>query len=180
MKYDSSRVQFPVYVQPKLNGIRALVNLNTGTVQSRRGEFWQPAMVKRFVQDLQRFPDLKYPVVDGEFYVHGWSLQRIAAAMTVIREQPTEDSLLMEYHIYDCVGPKAYNERHIETGLSFVSVHSVDTLKVYTHADLDAAHNRWLSQGYEGSMIRIPSAPYIHNKTEALISARSGKISRSW
>ena len=45
---------------------------------------------------------------DGELYVHGWTFQRIIAAV----KKKREDTDLLEYHIYDSPHPTlAFEER---------------------------------------------------------------------
>ena len=77
--YEPHRVTYPCYVQPKLNGIRALYQ--NGNFQSRDQLPFPPGLLNHLSSPLQSAFDPSV-ILDGELYVHGWPLQRINAAVT--------------------------------------------------------------------------------------------------
>lgn len=83
----SHDIIYPCYVQPKLDGLRCLVTFDNGTpVFNSRGNKTYPIQgvvvdqVKILVEGLSDsiFKDRK-PMLDGELYIHGLSLQKIGA-----------------------------------------------------------------------------------------------------
>jgi len=107
--YEPRRVTYPCYLQPKLNGIRALYQ--GGHFQSRDQLPFPNGLLSHLAEPLLRLfgPEV---ILDGELYVHGWPLQRINAAVTPVRQQPTEDTLKVEYHVFDVVDfEKSFEER---------------------------------------------------------------------
>lgn len=107
--------------------------------------------------------------MDGELYHHGWPLQRINGAVTPIRQEPNEDTLQIEYHVFDVVDfNKSFSERfqtarsliHFKNGVSPIPIKVVATgiAKDALSADLEYAN--FVSQGYEGMMYRIGDCPY--------------------
>ena len=107
--YEPHRVTWPCYVQPKLNGIRALYQ--AGQFQSRDELPFPPGLLDHLAKTLLKIfgPEV---ILDGELYKHGWPLQRINAAVTPVRQKPTEDTLQVEYHVFDVVDyNKSFKDR---------------------------------------------------------------------
>ena len=127
-------------------------------------------MVERFWKTLETDFDCD-TIFDGEFYRHGWKLQQISEAMTVVREEPIEATYEVKYHIFDRISLKPQSQRIL---LPFESqyVEAPATQKVYSAQDLDKYHYRYLEEGYEGSIIRLGGAPYIHGLTSALLKRK--------
>lgn len=161
---------FPCYVQPKLNGIRALCQ--AGIFQSRDEKIWNLNVLQHLDNELDTIQNLLgATILDGELYVHGWRLQRINSAVAVNRLSPTEDTPHVSFHVFDVVNP----------ALDFWT-RSVDILRTIHNADLphiravqtDHAHSRdevdryfhhYTSLGYEGIMLR-PDGPYEFGEHE--------------
>ena len=107
--YEPHRVTYPCYVQPKLNGIRALYQ--NGRFQSRDEIPYGQSLLAHLAAPLASCFGAEV-ILDGELYVHGWPLQRINAAVTPVRQHPTEDTLKVEYHVFDVVDfRKSFDQR---------------------------------------------------------------------
>lgn len=155
---------YPAFVQPKLNGIRGLYQ--HGKFQSRGEKFWRDDFVEHIVAELRSL-DLGDLILDGEFYVHGWKLQRINSAMGVnnLKKGPSEDTRKMEFHVFDVVDDKKkFSERWLET-MSQINEASLVYVKVVpTEKADDAVFNTdqfksYVFFGYEGIILR-PDGPY--------------------
>lgn len=165
-KHEPHRVTFPCYVQPKLNGIRALYQ--AGRFQSRDEQAFPSGLLDHLTKPLQ---DVFQPsiILDGELYYHGWPLQRINAAVTPVRQEPTEDTIQVQYHIFDIVDfTKSFIVRLGEhclagDGLNYKFVHTVYALSE-PHAN--GWYVDWVSKGYEGMMYRLGDCPYTVPKME--------------
>lgn len=160
--YDPKLLVFPCYVQPKLNGIRAV--WNGKSLRSRDGKKFSPNVLPHIYKALASLGD---EVLDGELYVHGWSLQRINSACAVKRVKPNHDSPKIEYHVFDVLKNYDFVCRHdYLKELSYVSFdplcyypgHSIDNMD-----QLQILYALWINEGYEGVILRTPQSLYHQN-----------------
>ena len=169
--YAPHRVNFnqPVWLQYKLNGVRALSQ--GANFQSRDELPWDPSVLSHLSSYMREMFPLDW-VLDGELYVHGWSLQKINGAIAVNRNGAREDSCLVEYHIFDRVDWQApFDVRFVEMmrtklGLTFgnVPIKFVQTVKVLSNEQADAYYAYAIQNHYEGIMYRLGDCPYTHPK----------------
>lgn len=161
--YEPHRVTYPCYVQPKLNGIRALYQ--NGQFVSRDEQlFAEPVLRHLATPLLQVFgPEV---ILDGELYVHGWPLQRINAAVTPVRLQPTEDTVKVEYHVFDVVDfGRSFEERH-KLAQPLPGVWPVQTYYAAGEVTANELYAQFVASGYEGMMYRLGDCPYTVPKQE--------------
>ncbi len=158
--------KFPVVIQPKIDGIRALVELDGNTVQlkSRTGISFK--WLDHISQELFRFfPYLPRGVrLDGELYNHNPSFNQI---ISIVRRQktkhPKNDEIL--YYIYDLMIPetpteqryeilrKAFNSWVKDNGPSkYIRV--ILSTVVGSNEEIEEHHRKYVGMGYEGLMIR--------------------------
>lgn len=172
--YEPKRVTYPCYVQPKLNGIRAL--FQGGFFQSRDEVPFTPGLLDHLAKPLLKIfgPEI---ILDGELYVHGWPLQRINAAVTPVRQEPTEDTKLVEYHIFDVVDFKIefirrFDWQRLSWQAQMMSPNTgpikfVQTSQVCGEGEANSLYVHWVSLGYEGMMYRLGDCPYTVPKQMA-------------
>lgn len=154
-----SKINWPVMVQPKLDGRRCLGYRKDGQafLQSRGGD---PYFVQHVLDDLDAtLPDGRS--ADGELYIHGASRQYIGSLIT----RPREESVALEYWVYDfpwlderpVPNEKRYEELcHWHTahfGL-LQSVRIVPTELAYSEQEVINLHDHYVTRGYEGAIIR--------------------------
>jgi len=162
--YEPHRVTYPCYVQPKLNGIRALYQ--NGGFQSRDGIPFPVGLLRHLAEPL--LPTFAPEVIlDGELYVHGWPLQRINAAVTPVRQTPTEDTVQVEYHVFDVVDfERSFFDRiNIQTQIGHLRKAGGPVALVHTvHVGAEQLANQYYAQfvedKYEGMMYRLGDCPY--------------------
>lgn len=155
----SKYIKMPAYVQPKLDGVRALARKLDGkvTMWSRKGKLIDIPV--EIIKSLEEYLD-EGQETDGELYVHGWTFQRIVSAVKKYRD----DTALLQYHIYDCPDKKlGFHERFVE-GLTEGSM-SDNLIKVSTTLieELEEATEHLelaLQNDYEGLMVRNYSSTY--------------------
>lgn len=158
--------------QPKLNGVRCLVHFdkekNDIVFQSRTGlEYKTLSHLKKYLNNLlDTLPDNTY--LDGEIYVHTWPFERITSA--VKRDKPTEDSKLLEYHIYDCYckdntqetnGSRLDKLSKVKSKFRSSFLHLVPTGVLTKVSEIDKIHAELIKKGYEGLMLRFPEGRYL-------------------
>jgi ATP-dependent DNA ligase len=171
-RYD----KFPCYVQPKLNGVRALYQ--AGTFQSRDEKLWKPNVLRHLTDQLLPHFGTETPILDGELYVHGWRLQRINGAIAVNRNAPCEDTDKVEFHIFDTVQPgsmfrlRCMTLQEMFQGLDLPNIKLVPTALCPNRETLDVHFHALTAQGYEGVMLR-PNGPYEYGETPHGTTKRS-------
>jgi DNA ligase-1 len=172
-KVDSKPVDWTkkVYMQPKLDGVRCLIQLNDkGEVYaySRTGKPW--LNIDHILQDLKPSFDLNQDMIlDGELYNHDLRDDFEKIISLVRKQKPTaadraESKQLVQFHCYDYAnGSENYSTRMNNLVCSdFYSyyVKYVPTYLVNKHEEaLDLHHNAFLPDGYEGSILRL-DGPY--------------------
>lgn len=174
----STSIPYPCWVQPKLNGIRAL--WSQGRFQSRDEVPFPVATLAHINAQLIDLlgPDADDPsiILDGELYVHRWSLQRINAAVTPVRIEPTADSLLVQFHIFDRAHTSSFDyRRELLEGLKwkilqntvfrlgesiYPNLQIVSTVLCASAARADGVFCSFVEDGYEGLMYRLGDCPY--------------------
>jgi len=168
------KLTLPFYVQPKLNGVRALYH--QGIMQSRGlrdepGKVWNHEVVAQFIDPLLTACPFSW-LLDGELYCHGKSLQQINSAIAVKRLAKSSSTHEIHYHVFDIISTDSlhlsFHERAslLEELRAKLVIHQVQTVKVVptTLVDTpgldDELYAAYRSEGYEGLMYRLPLAPY--------------------
>lgn len=162
--------RFPCYVQPKLNGVRALYQRAAapgrcaGVFQSRDEKIWNTEVLQHLHNEFA-IVDMGDFILDGELYRHGWRLQRINGAVATNRSQPREDTHEVCFHVFDVVDPnRNFSDRWFEIYHGLVAaelprVKAVPTMLVQDREEMERSFHLYTSQGYEGIMLR-PDGPY--------------------
>ena len=164
----------------KLDGVRCLMYYKDGEVHtaSRGGEHYDystehirtnPSLVSLF----ERNPNI---ILDGELFRRFKSLQQISGAARM--EKNAYECDWLQYWIYDCYIPevKASNRikklEEIAEDYSIPIYHSskedelntsifiLEHIKVSGWNNIEAVHDTYVSEGFEGVVIRNPDKPY--------------------
>ena len=172
-KVDAKPVDWTnkVYMQPKLDGVRCLIQLNDkGEVYaySRTGKPW--LNIAHILEDLEYFFEIHPDVVlDGELYNHDLRDDFEKIISLVRKQKPTdqqrlEASELVQFHCYDYVETvmnESYSYRKDQLCTSDMYSECVKfvptTLVVEDQAQIQ--HQLNLDEGYEGSILRL-DGPY--------------------
>lgn len=161
-KVKSEKIDWEdAYVQPKLDGHRAL--FKDGTLYSRQGkELDLPHIVEAI--HAMGLSDLH---LDGELYLHGKTLQELSKLIKKHRPE----TLDLQYHIYDQVLQKPFRERILDLADYFSAERNnhpnlvaVPTRQSTSLENTMLFHTTYRDQGYEGTMLRFGSDPYLHGK----------------
>ena len=154
----------PVFIQPKLDGVRCLIQYDDGkvTAYSRTGKIWQN--IEHITLNLYRFFD-KHPnvILDGELYNHDFRNDFESIISMVRKQKPTTEDRSksrdnVQFHCYDIVDEtQSFQNRNkfIELTLpqSYCIKH-VNTMQVYGDNNAEHHHGLHLIDGYEGSIVR--------------------------
>jgi DNA ligase-1 len=165
--------------QPKLDGIRCLISRDS--MMSRNGK---PIVSCPHILDELRplFKNNPTLVLDGELYNHELRDNFNKIASLVSKKKVTADELketekTVEFHVYDVIGTTfTFSERAgwllSEEQLYTKSVVWVPSNRVYSVAQLDDEYAQYITEGFEGQMIRLPDALYQHKRSNALIKRK--------
>jgi DNA ligase-1 len=182
-RYDkhSSKIEFPCWIQPKLDGVRMIARKEDGmvTMWSRKGKAIDiPDKIN--AQLCEMLADGQ--CTDGELYVHGWTFQRIISAV----KKKRDDTDLLEYHIYDSPDPVLtfehriphYGGRYHSDLLHYGSASTefpthcqswqiigdriklVKTYSANSKEEFDLYESKIVKDGYEGMMARNQNSLY--------------------
>lgn len=170
----------------KIDGVRCLMYWDGKEIRtaSRGGGDYDPStsMIRNHPALIRYFEDHDHIILDGELYKHGKSLQQISGAA---RLEKTADSIdWIQYYVYDVIDlldpSRPFSSRLEELGFmeSTLPV-EFDPNKEYSGEDLRVQivphvlvkgwdnmlklHDQYVSEGFEGLVIRDPSRPYKPN-----------------
>lgn len=178
-KFDINRVDYsqPVYIQPKLDGIRCLFTAN-GAFSRNKKQFMN---LKHIEMALKPFFDQNPDVVlDGELYNHKLKRDFEKIVSLVRKQKPTEEDRrnaqhLIQFHVYDYFDGVQYDSYQIRnnnlttSNIYGPSVYYVPTYRVHKHEEaLNMHHDAFLSNGYEGSILRLDDV-YKHTRSYSLM-----------
>jgi len=139
--------------QRKLNGVRCIAEYKDQEVilTSRKGKQYVVPHIEDalYIQVFRHNPGI---ILDGELYIHDVELGDVTHAVANATEHPE-----LEYHAFDLVNENLEFEiRHqqleafeLESVLCCVDYESIND-----EAEMIAAHDKFVSYGYEGVMIR--------------------------
>jgi ATP-dependent DNA ligase len=167
------------YIQPKLNGRRArtvisadhyfLISSEANTLPSCRH------IEEQLDAAFEDFPSR--PRFDGELFVHGYKIQTLGSLISP-RVNLRVESQLIEFHIFDLYDLTIKQSDRI--GILDIlrdRLHKQPSLKVVeTHVaklnDLEQWLHRFMASGYEGIILRNPSALYTPTRTANMLKLK--------
>jgi ATP-dependent DNA ligase len=175
---EKSKVKFPLASQPKLDGIRALVK--SDGMWSRTGKLIvsAPHIFEALKPLFEENPDL---IFDGELYADKFANDFNAICSIVKKTKPTPQDLLdsanvIQYHIYDLPSHDGTFVERFKT-LSNMNLPAccviVPTEQVDNENDLTAYYEDYVTQGYEGQMLRVLDSLYESKRSKFLLKHKS-------
>jgi DNA ligase-1 len=150
-----SKVEFPVAIQPKLNGMRMLFDGQNGWSRGNK------EVIPEVIQHL-KFDTGGY-ILDGELMLPNNVL--LQESMKAIKKFRPELSPELLYHVYDIVDDSIpFSQRYqIITDLIMKApknVKIVKTVRAHDESQVSHLHQLFVKDGYEGTMIRDPQMKY--------------------
>lgn len=170
-KCQNSVLQKRMLNSRKLNGVRCMMKKEEERIKSvSRGGKDYDVPTELIRQELEPFfeqyPDL---ILDGEIYVHGMYLQIISG---IARLKTWDDRCnKLEYWIYDIASDKMTFEERLEILEELQEMfEDAERIKVLEHvetnswAEIQALHDKWVLEGFEGLVARKPDKVYEFGK----------------
>ncbi len=171
------------YSQPKLDGIRCVLTSKGMFTRQGKPIHSCPHIIDATVEVFKKNPDY---VLDGELYNHKANEDFNTITSIVRRTKLTEDDLraaesFIQYHVYDLVGEGSFEKRHAVlrdlvvscTDMKYVKL--VQTTKCIMEEDLDRCYQGYMSNGYEGQMVRNGDSDYEHKRSKNLLKRKEFK-----
>jgi DNA ligase-1 len=190
-----------IYSQPKLDGIRCIIRKEDDKLVARTRKGRTIDSIPHIIKSLEPyFIDDKSLVLDGELYNHELNHDFNKIVSLVRKQTPTksksdtdksfqkkldkykdsmvESEKLVQYHVYDIPKSDIFRRRHLFSERFFAIdifdneyIKMVHTKVASSFGDLDEHYKNYLSEGYEGQMIRINSG-YDQGKRSAKLLKR--------
>ena len=157
---DTTKLVFPIYASPKLDGIRVIIKDNQ--VLSRNGK----PIPNVFVQSLLK----SYHGLDGELIV-GHPTHPNVFQLTTSGVMSIEGTPNVRLYVFDCWYAEGgidarYNEvLKITQNSSIVDIEVVPQIVINSLEELYKFEEDCLAKGYEGVMLRYPNAPYKNGRS---------------
>ena len=155
----------PVFIQPKLDGVRCLIQYDAGkvTAYSRTGKEWKNIyhILRELVPFFKKYPDV---ILDGELYNHAFKDDFESIISMVRKTKPTEEDRLksvdnVQFHCYDTIMEHIpYHDRalYLITNLrESYCVKFLPPVRVDCDERAKFHHQENLGAGYEGSILRL-------------------------
>ena len=161
---DLQELPYPVFVQPKLDGMR-LLGYNDGTkdiLMSRTAR--EVDTLEHIRKNLKLFP----LQLDGEGYAHGFTFQE---NMKLIKKYRPGDTEQVTYWVFDTPSISGdFEVRYKALKAVWDTIRVPDCFKlvptyiVKNEAELRQYHQEFLADGFEGTIVRINGGTYEFNK----------------
>ena len=174
---QKSKVKYPIYSQPKLDGIRCIVKKDGMWSRNGKKIISAPHIYEAMKHLFTVNPNL---IFDGELYADKFANDFNAICSLVKKTKPTaedlnESAVKIEYHIYDLPSCKeTFVGRHqalyymeLPKCCVKVAVEQIDNLN-----DVSAYYEDYITNGYEGQMLRL-NLPYENKRSKSLLKHKS-------
>ena len=170
---EKHKIKYPLYSQPKLDGIRCLVKRDG--MWSRTGKpIISASHIFEALKPLFEInPNL---IFDGELYADKFATDFNAICSLVKKTKPTpqdleDSSKAIEYHIYDLPSCKEHFTNRYKALQSIAFPECcvlVETDRVDSLFDVARYYEYYIMEGYEGQMLRVDSK-YENCRSKSLL-----------
>ena len=171
------KIKYPVYSQPKLDGIRCIVRKDGMWSRNGKRIISAPHIFEALKPTFETNPDL---ILDGELYADKFANDFNAICSLVKKTKPTPQDLKesaekIEYHIYDVPS--------VGTGFvarnSYLNLLNIPKCCKLVHTDVcqninevNEKYEAYVDAGYEGQMIRL-NEKYESKRSKSLLKHKS-------
>ena len=167
------KLKYPLFVQPKLDGIRLIAKLDKNgevLLSSRRHKevvgFENVKMeIKQLLKNQQQ--DI---ILDGELYLHGMNLQDISGI--VRQEDDLESKNELKYYVFDAFvidDNSGFKERYARLNELFKSTKNLkymvltETIEATSNDEATQFFNKKIQEGYEGAVYKSSDRKYEYS-----------------
>lgn len=185
--FEYGRMVYPAIAQPKLNGVRCVMRIETindglfglkrqAVLRSKDGlEYVLPHITNAAMNYIYNNPDNYEMVFDGELYIHGKRLNIIKKHIPMRSSNGTVskseyDTSNVQFWMFDLSIPDVHQAdrsqllyeiyKDIPVGYTLNTLKHVETIPVTSDDLFITLVEKWINEGYEGGIIRNLSAVY--------------------
>lgn len=184
--YDKrkDKIKFPLYSQPKLDGIRCIVKSDGMWTRNGKEIISAPHIYENLKHIFENQPDL---VLDGELYTSNKDVDFNTIISCVRKTKPTQSDLdlskeYIKYWMYDMyegedLGYKVRHEKLIDLkrryNLDPFTYKILATYELYDKEGILNNLNHYIEQGFEGQILRDPNIPYENKRSNGLLKHKN-------
>jgi ATP-dependent DNA ligase len=176
------KLKFPVYVSPKLDGLRCVAIIKSGKAtlwtRNRKPITGVPHIAAAIAEALPSDGSWGDFVLDGELYNHDYRNKFEEIVSFVRNETPKEGHEVVEFHVFDMVGTTSYTDRLkvfrdlIASKRFKSSIVCVEQEIANDSDEMLELYKKFRDDGYEGAMVRNPNTPYEHKRSYGLLKMK--------
>ena len=173
------KIQYPIYSQPKLDGIRCIVTKDGMFSRNGKPIISAPHIGKSLNFLFESNPNL---ILDGELYADKFANDFNKIVSLVKRTKPTADDLKesaknIEYHIYDIPSVSETFDGRLEALNELFQyfpkcVKLVETHNANNELEVMELYGEYVDKGFEGQMLRLDSK-YENKRSKSLLKHKS-------
>jgi DNA ligase 1 len=173
----TDRIDYPVRVEPKLDGLRCVAVKHNGevTMFTRNGTVLETLPTIKAALEAAPWDDF---ILDGEAMGADWN----ESASVVMSHKRGKDDSGMVYHVFDAMhfddwrtqdNSSELQDRvdlvaELVKGVAHASVVQVAGTTVNDETELMKFYSNSMGGGYEGIMVKELSAPYVFKRSDAV------------
>ena len=185
-KYDKNR-QYNTsyfYVSPKLDGIRGVFYRGNFITRNKKPILGFNHLISEFkilIEYLESTLEQNIYLIDGEIYSHENDFERIQSIVMKTKNISIVDSMSLKYNVFgfDTEGSTINADSmiiHLRNAFHNNKFHYLNLVpQDCIDNDYDQIIQKtkyYISQGYEGSMLRIPESHYSYKRSHDLIKVK--------
>jgi DNA ligase-1 len=174
-------IQYPVHSQPKLDGVRCIVNKDGMWTRNGKQIISAPHIRNSLQPLFDAQPEL---VFDGELYNHDLKHDFNTIVSLIKKTKPTAEDLKesaekIQYHIYDLPSREETFQFRLKSLASYWYNNLMPDCCVLVRTDvavnmaaIERLYGEYVDDGYEGQMIRI-NKPYENKRSKYLLKHKT-------
>lgn len=156
-KGKKHKLQFPCYVQPKFDGMRACYN-NTERFWSRKGK----SLLKETTGHL--YFDAKKYIFDGEIMLDNGKFEM---TMQLVKKYYKNETEKLKFFVFDLIDENLTYEERYKIIKAFKFPKNIEVVTSYeckNAADVEKYLDKFIKEGYEGAILRNKNGKYLINQ----------------
>lgn len=177
---NKKHINYPCYIQPKLDGIRLIAKFDKNTndiilLSRRLNNYTGFDLIKKEIKILLK--DTPNLILDGELYNHNLNLQNISGIVRNEKDDKNKENL--KFYIFDCFEKndnKIFEERikllqikfNLYNNLEYLML--VDTILVKNEKEGDELYKKYINDKYEGIVYKNINSIYEYSNIKEIRS----------
>jgi DNA ligase-1 len=160
-------IQFPCFVQKKFDGTRCVGVPQNGLFSRNRKSY---PHLDHIVAELNRLPPTM--ILDGELYSDTLTFQEIVGLVKreTLKAGDEEKQQQIQFHVYDLINEMPYVQRYANLQMlfrryKFKHLVLVKTEHCESEEKMKEMHAQYVTDGYEGIMLRNKDGLYANNRS---------------